>query len=148
MPRKPKKVLTPQQVWYKADKKANPIKYRLKNLYSTLIRRDKVALTDEFKAWIEAQFHAHLGQSCRYCNEKLTVKTLSCDHRHPLSRGGKNDESNLQFICLSCNFEKGNLTGMEYEVLTDFLNDFTEMRKIIRTRLKMSGVVFAHKKGW
>lgn len=94
------------------------------------------------------QFAQHIGQHCKYCHEELTVKNLSCDHQIPLSRGGKNDETNLQFICLSCNFEKGNLTGTEYETLVDFLSEYSEMRKIIRTRLKMSGVVFAHKKGW
>ena len=132
--------------WYKRDKKANPVKYRLKNIYSMFKRRDGVDLTEDQKAQIASRFSVHLGRMCDYCGEITTVKNLSCDHIIPLSREGTNEQNNLQFICLGCNFEKGNLTGDEYQTLINFLNRHPEMRKIIRTRLKMSGIVFAHRK--
>jgi len=132
--------------WYKRDKKANPVKYRLKNIYSMFKRRDGIDLTEDEKAQIAIRFDAHLGTMCLYCGDITTVKNLSCDHIVPISRGGSNAQDNLQFICLGCNFEKGNLRGAEYQTLIDFLNEYPEMRKIIRTRLKMSGIVFAHRK--
>jgi 5-methylcytosine-specific restriction endonuclease McrA len=132
--------------WYRRDKKANPIKYRLKNIYSMFKRRDGLDLTEDEKAQIAFRFESHLGTACHYCGETTTVKNLSCDHIVPISRGGTNEQTNLQFICLGCNFEKGNLTGDEYQTLVAFLNKYGEMRKIIRTRLKMSGIVFAHRK--
>lgn len=50
-----------------------------------------------------------LNPRCEYSNEHI-------DHRWPLARGGADSPSNLQFICASCNLEKGTLTAEEFEV--------------------------------
>jgi 5-methylcytosine-specific restriction endonuclease McrA len=43
--------------------------------------------------------------ACAFCNstEKLTV-----DHKIPVSRGGTDDEVNLQCLCFPCNVKKSN----------------------------------------
>lgn len=47
------------------------------------------------------------GKPCVECGEPSD----SIDHIIPLSRGGTNDISNLQPMCLKCNIKKGNRTS-------------------------------------
>lgn len=48
--------------------------------------------------------YARDGYRCRQCD---TGEGLSIDHIFPVSRGGSNDASNLQTLCLTCNIRKG-----------------------------------------
>ena len=136
---------TQKNSWYRKDKKANPRKYRLKNIFNTIERREERKLSEEERDYLEREFDCQLGEACRYCLTELTFKTISCDHKTPISRGGNKDVYNLQFICLSCNMLKGNLTGEEFTELTAFLNKHENIKKIVSQRLKMSGIVFAHR---
>jgi hypothetical protein len=43
---------------------------------------------------------------CFYCARRLTVRTLTKDHRNPLSRGGSNFARNLVPACKACNSGK------------------------------------------
>ncbi|PPJ61953.1 HNH endonuclease [Cuspidothrix issatschenkoi] len=43
---------------------------------------------------------------CQSCGKISQETHLSIDHIIPLSRGGKNDISNLQTLCLTCNQQK------------------------------------------
>jgi 5-methylcytosine-specific restriction enzyme A len=45
---------------------------------------------------------------CQSCGKIAGETQLSIDHIIPLSRGGKNDISNLQTLCLTCNQQKTN----------------------------------------
>ncbi|GCL38390.1 MAG: HNH endonuclease [Sphaerospermopsis kisseleviana] len=45
---------------------------------------------------------------CQSCGKTSLETNLSIDHIIPLSRGGKNDISNLQTLCLTCNQNKTN----------------------------------------
>ncbi|NET01023.1 MAG: HNH endonuclease [Sphaerospermopsis sp. SIO1G2] len=45
---------------------------------------------------------------CQSCGKTAQETQLSIDHIIPLSRGGKNDISNLQTLCLTCNKRKTN----------------------------------------
>ena len=51
----------------------------------------------------------------------------SIDHIVPLSRGGSNDDDNIQLLCLPCNLSKGQMNMEEFmnhrECVVD-LNDF------------------------
>ena len=47
---------------------------------------------------------------CARCGKELHVGTKDCTVEHiiPLSKGGKNEPTNLICMCKSCNLEKGN----------------------------------------
>lgn len=44
------------------------------------------------------------GNKCLHCG---STQHLCMDHIHPVSKGGTNDEENLQTLCRSCNSKKG-----------------------------------------
>lgn len=50
--------------------------------------------------------------TCVYCG--ATDEPLECDHVHPISRGGSNDDSNLATACLQCNRSKKDKTVEEW----------------------------------
>lgn len=61
--------------------------------------------------------------NCRYCGKQLSWSNYGrvgergaweVDHSVPLSRGGTDYYRNLWPACVSCNTEKGTLTGHEY----------------------------------
>lgn len=45
------------------------------------------------------------GFRCVRCGE-IRFSELSIDHRIPRSRGGRNDDANLQTMCKTCNVQK------------------------------------------
>lgn len=45
---------------------------------------------------------------CQHCGANLFQVEPHIDHIVPLSKGGSNDESNLQALCSDCNLAKGN----------------------------------------
>lgn len=60
---------------------------------------------------------------CRYCDKQLAWSNYGrvgergaweVDHSVPISRGGTGYYRNLWPACVSCNTEKGTLTGYEY----------------------------------
>ena len=63
---------------------------------------------------------------CMYCGVRLTTDNLQIDHMYPVSRGGSNDDDNLQALCRRCNIRKGNHTDEEfrerfYELVGDYM---------------------------
>lgn len=46
------------------------------------------------------------------CSER---KLLTIDHKVPRSKGGKNNDANLQTMCRGCNGAKGDMTQAEWE---------------------------------
>ena len=54
------------------------------------------------------------NNTCAYCGNRKTARTLEIDHIVPVVRGGPNDKSNLQVICAPCNQRKGIQTDEEF----------------------------------
>lgn len=70
-------------------------------------------------AWKEAYFRKYFnkesrGYKCPNCKEVFRgskgFKYLHADHIQPYSKGGLTIWSNLQLLCLSCNYQKSNKT--------------------------------------
>lgn len=57
---------------------------------------------------------AYWGWRCYLCGKSLTLKTVTLDHRIPLSRGGSCWPANLAPACRRCNESKGIKTDREY----------------------------------
>ncbi|KOP23539.1 HNH nuclease [Hapalosiphon sp. MRB220] len=50
--------------------------------------------------------HQRDNYQCQSCNQTHHDTHLTIDHIIPLARGGTNDISNLQTLCLTCNQQK------------------------------------------
>jgi 5-methylcytosine-specific restriction endonuclease McrA len=53
-------------------------------------------------------------RKCIYCGHKISVKHSHLDHIMPLSKGGKNSNSNIQLLCPSCNLKKASKHPIEF----------------------------------
>jgi 5-methylcytosine-specific restriction endonuclease McrA len=53
------------------------------------------------------------GRLCAYCESPLNGH-YHVDHMLPLSRGGRNDWTNLAVTCRICNLSKGSVTAEEF----------------------------------
>ena len=57
------------------------------------------------------------GFRCELCGISADDKNLEVDHIHPKSLGGKDDLSNYQALCYSCNAAKGNKDNQDFRSL-------------------------------
>jgi hypothetical protein len=69
---------------------------------------------------------------CAYCSSLIARTQIQADHVHPISRGGRNDVSNLLPACHECNADKRDL----------FLHEWAADR--LRRRLSTLNVVVLH----
>lgn len=90
-----------------AWQKANPDKYRAVRIATKQRRRARERGADgsysaaDIRTLLKAQ-----NCLCAACQRNIT-KDYSVDHVMPLARGGSNDPSNLQLLCVPCNATKG-----------------------------------------
>tara|TARA_Y100000401_G_scaffold107684_1_gene102254 strand:+ start:2669 stop:3160 length:492 start_codon:yes stop_codon:yes gene_type:complete len=92
-------------------------------LRTTLKRRSKeyeVEFNISLNEVREILYKAY-GKKCRYCDSRLLVNNMACDHIHPLSLGGNSTPPNLQMICMRCNTRKGPLTDKDFNKLLRWL---------------------------
>lgn len=70
-----------------------------------------------------------LGEVCVYCdcNNKLL---LTIDHKIPLSKNGKDVNSNKQVACFFCNYLKSNLSHKEFKIFLKNLYSLYDLGKI------------------
>jgi 5-methylcytosine-specific restriction protein A len=95
---------------------------RTYTMYSLLKKRGAVGFTlESFRAHLERSIER--DSNCTYCGQVLMLKTVSADHKLPLSRGGRNLLSNVQFVCKSDNKSKGNMSDEEYRYLLARLDE-------------------------
>ena len=93
-------------------------------LRSTLKRRSK-EYEVEFNISLEEVrelLYRVYGKKCSYCDYKLLVSNMACDHIIPLSLGGNSTPENLQMICGRCNTRKGPLTDRNFRKLLKWLD--------------------------
>lgn len=71
--------------------------------------------------WLhKVEYH---GWKCAYCRVGLTQKSLTIDHKIPLSKGGSNWLANLIPACRTCNSKKGAKSWREYVRYTESNNN-------------------------
>ena len=93
-------------------------------LRSTLKRRSK-EYEVEFKISLEEVrelLYRAYGRPCYYCDKKLVIDCMVCDHIMPLSLGGSSVPRNLQMICMRCNTRKGPLTNKNFKRILQWLS--------------------------
>ncbi|MEN6337362.1 MAG: HNH endonuclease signature motif containing protein [Phycisphaerales bacterium] len=67
---------------------------------------------------LRRSFYDKSNKRCAICGERVKFGGITCspfdhitaghvDHILPRSRGGQNDEDNLQLLCIRCNCSKG-----------------------------------------
>jgi hypothetical protein len=91
---------------------------------------------EQFRDWLRP----FVDTKCR-CGTKMTIKGLAVDHKIPIARGGNWGLDNLQVLCKSSNFRKGQLLPDEFEALEDFVNTklTAESREDLWRRLTLGG---------
>ncbi len=87
-------------------RKVNPFTYKALSWRSTY--NCSITKLDLEKLW-ETQ-----GPCCKLCNKSITKEKSQLDHIEPVSKGGKSEPSNLQFLCEKCNRGKFNWSTEVY----------------------------------
>ncbi|MGA1850477.1 HNH endonuclease signature motif containing protein [Sphingobium sp. HT1-2] len=120
--------------------KANPYRYRARNLRSSMGRRAPDLprpSTDELEAWLRAQ-----PPHCAYTGELLDIADLHVDHMIPLDRGGSHDLSNLCLASPSANRAKGAMSASEFHLLLHLVSGWPDRGADLLKRLRMAGASF------
>ena len=78
---------------------------------------------------IREMFYNSYGDGCKYCNRKMTLKNMVCDHIIPLAKEGDSVIENLQLICKSCNTRKGPLDEDEFKYLMQWVEHLKDETK-------------------
>ena len=73
---------------------------------SVIVRKDPVLITEGVRLDDESLFYRDHGM-CAYCQRKLSLKELTCDHVVPKSKGGAFVWDNIVAACPPCNTQKG-----------------------------------------
>jgi len=107
-------------------------------LRSTLKRRSR-EYEVEFDISLEEVrelLYRFYGHTCNYCDTRLLVNNMVCDHILPLSMGGSSVPKNLQMICMRCNTRKGPLTNKNFKRILKWLShQDEELRKYVLKKM-------------
>ncbi len=74
------------------------------------------------KAWLATVLDDMLkaqGSKCAICETYIDAGSFEVDHVIPYSRGGGNERTNLQLLCMPCNRKKG--SSVEPKALVRYL---------------------------
>ena len=77
------------------------------------------------------------GLECVYCGCTNQL-ILTIDHKIPKSRGGLNEEKNMQVCCYICNQLKGSLTDKEFKI---YLKNLYNLKELCKIRLELGPMV-------
>ena len=89
--------------------------------FSKRKKEDTLKATNNYrKTGLETNPSNYGWYTCVHCHKKFRKGSIDIDHIIPKSKGGTNDPTNLQCLCIHCNRSKG--------------NDTTDTRKDLRTR--------------
>ena len=124
-----------QKVFHKLMKKSSTLRSSLKKR-----SRDYNVLFEITLEQIRDKFYKAYGKQCKYCNCKLTIKNMVCDHIKPISNGGISTPINLQMICKRCNTRKGHLSHSDFVKLLRWLSKQSDtLRKYVLRKMSKGG---------
>jgi 5-methylcytosine-specific restriction endonuclease McrA len=78
----------------------------IRMLVGQIIKNDRIKLSRR-RVWIRD------NGKCQYCNQAVSMTSMTYDHVLPRSRGGKTTWDNIVLACSSCNLGKGDKTPNE-----------------------------------
>ena len=120
-----------KRVFHKLMKKSSTLRTTLKRRSKEYEVEFNISLTE-----IRDILYKCYGRKCRYCDTKLLVNNMACDHIHPLSLGGNSTVRNLQMICMRCNTRKGPLTDKLFGKLLRWLShQESELQKYVLRKM-------------
>lgn len=125
-----------KRMFHRLMKKSSTLKSSLKKRSKEYEVIFGISLTE-----IRNMLYVAYNKPCTYCNKKLDVRNMVCDHKQPISSGGGSFKSNLQMICASCNTKKGPLTDEEYRIFIEWISkQDVRVRSYILRKLAKSDV--------
>ena len=107
-----------KKVFHRLMKKSSTLRTTLKRRSKEYEVKFEISLEE-----VRNLLYKSYGRKCRYCDTKLLVNNMACDHIHPLSLGGDSTLPNLQMICMRCNTRKGPLTDKLFKKILNWLNN-------------------------
>ena len=118
-----------KKVFHRLKKKSSTLRTTLKRRSKEYEVEFEISLTE-----VRELLYKAYGKKCRYCESKLLVNNMACDHIHPLSLGGNSTVPNLQMICMRCNTRKGPLTDKSFGKLLRWVSrqDIDLSRYVLR----------------
>ena len=69
------------------------------------LTEERTTFSDDIKEKLYAEF-----PYCKLCGREMELRDMDLDHIEPRSKGGKDEDSNAQLLCHSCNVIKSNGT--------------------------------------
>jgi len=106
-----------KKVFHRLMKKSSTLRTTLKRRSREYEVKFEISLSE-----VREMLYKAYGRKCRYCETKLLVNNMACDHIHPLSLGGDSTIKNLQMICHRCNTRKGPLTDKDFTKVLKWLS--------------------------
>ena len=120
-----------KKIFHRLMKKSSTLKSSLKRRSKEYEVKCEISLDEIRRLFLQVY-----GKKCRYCERRLDVSNMVCDHVKPLSDGGDSIVSNLQIVCDRCNTRKGSLSHSDYERLLKWLmKQSKDMRDYILRKL-------------
>jgi 5-methylcytosine-specific restriction endonuclease McrA len=115
---------------------------KMQSLKSSLKKRseDSEVLFDITMDELREMFYTTYGKPCKYCDRKLVLRNMVCDHIIPLAKNGESTVKNLQLICKSCNTRKGPLDESDFMDLIDWVGKLkNETKEYVLRKLAKGG---------
>lgn len=91
----------------KADKPKKPKTKQPATKSQSISKQDKKKRSRHIPASVRVSVLHRDSYKCVFCGRSARQVQLEVDHIIPFSKGGSNDISNLQTLCVNCNRGKG-----------------------------------------
>lgn len=116
-----------------SNKKYNKRRFFFVRACAALARLDDTETTNSLTRTLSLAWYNQRGR-CAYTGKRLDRRTAQVDHKTPVSRGGTNDASNLQWVTADANWVKRDRTHEEFIALCSDIAAYIEANKFSAKR--------------